>query len=366
MVLLITGASHTGKTLLAQRMLEKISVPYLSIDHLKMGLIRSGNTPLTPEDDEELTGYLWPVVREMVKTAVENRQGLIVEGCYIPFDWRRDFDETYLPAIRFVCLTMTDRYIDAHFADIMAHASDIEARLDDTACTADRLKEENRKYDAGFSERGEMVLRIDTDYEAAIRSFLENFSAEEQTMQIETARLKIRMASQQEMLHLIGQQTEEDLKAAYQEMLQGCLDHPDQKEWYAVWMIEKQDGTFVGDYSFKGLQADGSAEIGYGILDAYQGCGYATEAVDAAVKWAFRQPGVRRVEAETDPGNRASQRVLEKCGFVPAGILGKEGPRYRREKPVRTCEISAGIPPLQNCHLNVTRFDVGEGTVSVR
>ena len=96
MIILITGASHTGKTVLAQRMLERYKYPYLSIDHLKMGLIRSGNTDFTPEDDEELVGYLWPIVREMIKTAIENNQNLIVEGCYVPFDWRQDFDEQYL------------------------------------------------------------------------------------------------------------------------------------------------------------------------------------------------------------------------------------------------------------------------------
>ena len=69
MVILIAGGSHTGKTLLAQRLLERYHYPYLSIDHLKMGLIRSGQTALTPEDDRELTDYLWPIVREMVKTA---------------------------------------------------------------------------------------------------------------------------------------------------------------------------------------------------------------------------------------------------------------------------------------------------------
>ena len=84
MIILITGASHTGKTALAQKLLEKYHYPYLSIDHLKMGLIRSGNTELTPmSDDKDLTAYLWPIVREMVKTAIENKQNLIVEGCYI-------------------------------------------------------------------------------------------------------------------------------------------------------------------------------------------------------------------------------------------------------------------------------------------
>ena len=74
MITIITGASHTGKTILAQRMLEKYSCPYFSIDHLKMGLIRSGNTELTPEDEDALTDYLWPIVREIIKTAIENNQ----------------------------------------------------------------------------------------------------------------------------------------------------------------------------------------------------------------------------------------------------------------------------------------------------
>ena len=172
MVILITGASHTGKTLLAQCLLEQLHWPYLSIDHLKMGLIRSGQTALTPADDEALTDYLWPIVREIVKTAVENRQNLIIEGCYIPFDWRRDFDEQYLPSIRFLCLAMTEGYIDAHFDEIRAHASDIEARLDDSGLTAAQLKRDNRAYINGFRSHGEQVILIEKDYEAAITQAL--------------------------------------------------------------------------------------------------------------------------------------------------------------------------------------------------
>lgn len=105
MIILIAGASHTGKTVLAQKLLEKYKYPYLSIDHLKMGLIRSGNTKLTPVSDEtELTAYLWPIVREMIKTAIENKQNLIVEGCYIPFDWEKDFTTEYLQLIKYYCL----------------------------------------------------------------------------------------------------------------------------------------------------------------------------------------------------------------------------------------------------------------------
>lgn len=173
MIILITGASHTGKTLLAQRMLEKYKYPYLSIDHLKMGLIRSGNTSLTPEDDDALTDYLWPIVREMIKTAVENGQHLIVEGCYIPFDWRNDFDERYLLSIRFVCLAMTDNYIATHFDEIKGHSSVIESRLNDD-CTIDSLKEDNWKYVEGFRRAGEQVVLIDGDYERTIGTLLDS------------------------------------------------------------------------------------------------------------------------------------------------------------------------------------------------
>ena len=173
MVILITGASHTGKTLLAQRLLEKYKYPYLSIDHLKMGLIRSGNTDLTPEDDDELTGYLWPIVREMIKTAVENGQNLIVEGCYVPFSWRRDFEEPYLKSVRFVCLAMTDGYIDGHFREIVERESEIESRLISSDCTRESLKADNERYIDGFISAGERVELIEDDFEASLDHVLD-------------------------------------------------------------------------------------------------------------------------------------------------------------------------------------------------
>ena len=173
MIILITGASHTGKTLLAQRLLEKHNYPYISIDHLKMGLIRSGNTSLTPQDDDKLTKYLWPIVCEIIKTAVENRQNLIVEGCYVPFDWRKDFEPFYLQSIRFICLALSDNYIDAHCDDIKAHACDIEARTDDSYATALGIKEDNRRTAEGFLNAGERVFFIDKDYEQTIKSISE-------------------------------------------------------------------------------------------------------------------------------------------------------------------------------------------------
>ena len=146
MIIIITGASHTGKTVLAQRLLEKHKYPYLSVDLLKMGLIRSGNTDLTPENDSELEIYLWPIVREIIKTAVENKQNLIVEGCYIPFDWKKDFTDKYLNKIRYCCLIMSKSYIERHFKDIKEHANEIEQRIDDTYCTIEAVLEDNAHY----------------------------------------------------------------------------------------------------------------------------------------------------------------------------------------------------------------------------
>jgi gluconate kinase len=173
MIILITGASLTGKTRLAQRMLEEYRIPYVSIDHLKMGLIRSGKIDLTPEDDEALTYYLWPIVREMIKTAVENRQNLIVEGCYVPFDWRRDFDKHYLKDIRFICLAMSGEYIKSHFNDITGHASEIETRIADEDCTLESLKADNRNIIDGFHRAGEQVTLVKDDYEKTIHRLLE-------------------------------------------------------------------------------------------------------------------------------------------------------------------------------------------------
>ena len=131
MIILISGATHTGKTRLAQRLLEKYKYPYLSIDHLKMGLIRSGNTDLTVYDDEKLTPYLWNIVKEMIKTAIENRQNLIVEGCYIPFDWQKDFSADYLKEIRFCCLVMTKNYIETHFEDIKKYKNLLKKKMEE-------------------------------------------------------------------------------------------------------------------------------------------------------------------------------------------------------------------------------------------
>ena len=169
MIVLITGASHTGKTALAQKLLEKYKYPYLSIDHLKMGLIRSGNTKLSPmSDDKDLTAYLWPIVREMIKTAIENNQNLIVEGCYIPFDWQNEFDSEYLESIKYFCLVMSEKYIRNHFNNIKKYANAIENRLDDEWCTMESVLADNAEVLALAKRHNSNYILIDDQYEIKI------------------------------------------------------------------------------------------------------------------------------------------------------------------------------------------------------
>lgn len=168
MLILITGASHTGKTALAQKLLEKYKYPYLSIDHLKMGLIRSGSTKLTPEDDNELTDYLWPVVREMIKTAIENKQNLIVEGCYIPFDWAKDFEKEYLDSIKYYCIVMSENYIRNNFVNIKKYAGVMENRLDDEQCTLNSVLEDNAQFLELARKHNVDYILIDDNYEINI------------------------------------------------------------------------------------------------------------------------------------------------------------------------------------------------------
>ncbi len=169
MIILITGASHTGKTALAQKLLEKYKYPYLSIDHLKMGLIRSQNTKLTPtSDDSELTAYLWPIACEIIKTAIENKQNLIVEGCYIPFDWEKDFEKQYIENIKYYCLVMSQKYIKNHFDTIKNYASVIENRLTDEDYTIECALEDNALVLEKAKKHNVNYILIDDEYSVEI------------------------------------------------------------------------------------------------------------------------------------------------------------------------------------------------------
>ena len=168
MVILISGTTHTGKTALSQRLMEKYKIPYLSVDHLKMGLIRSGKTSLTVRDDEKLTLFLWPIIKEIIKTVIENKQNIIIEGCYIPFDWQKDFDECYLREIKFYCLIMTDEYIENNFSEILKFESVIEKRIT-TCVNKTDLIEDNKMNLTLCKKYGLEYILIDKTYKIEIK-----------------------------------------------------------------------------------------------------------------------------------------------------------------------------------------------------
>lgn len=154
-------------------------------------------------------------------------------------------------------------------------------------------------------------------------------------LEIKTKRMTLRPMPDSEIEALMERIDDDELRAAYGEMLDGCKREPENRIWYAPWkMTLKNSQEFIGDLCFKGPVKNHSVEIGYGIQPEYEGRGYTTEALQALTKWAFGQKDVVFVEAETAPDNKASQRVLEKCGFVPDGTTGEEGPRFMLESPL--------------------------------
>lgn len=146
MVILINGASCTGKTYLAQNLMEKYKIPYLSIDHIKMGLIRSKKTNLTPYDDKELQPYLWNIIKEIIKTVIENNQNIIIEGAYIPFNYKNDFSAEYIDNIKYICLAMSEKYINNNYNLIINKSNIVENRGKSFSIDKDFLISENKKY----------------------------------------------------------------------------------------------------------------------------------------------------------------------------------------------------------------------------
>ncbi len=172
MIIIITGATHVGKTNLAQKLLEKYKYPYLSLDHLKMGLIRANYTDLTTEDDIEMTKYLWPIVTGIIKTAIENNQNLIIEGCYIPFDYKMSFEPSYSKYIKYICLAFEKGYILNNFNIIKEKANVIEKRLSDEYLPKEYIIKENEFYIENCNKNNLDILIIKNDYEKEINEYI--------------------------------------------------------------------------------------------------------------------------------------------------------------------------------------------------
>lgn len=165
MVILICGSTHSGKTKLAQMLLEQYMYPYLSQDHLKMGLIRSSNTDISVNDDQKLKEYLWPITQEIIKTVIENGQNLIIEGCYLPFNIKEEFDKIYLRHIRIIPIVMEETYIRENFDRIKKYANVIEKRIDDNYLGLNMLIRENQKIKIQCIKYNLKYIKVDKKYD---------------------------------------------------------------------------------------------------------------------------------------------------------------------------------------------------------
>ncbi len=167
MVLLIGGVSHAGKTLLAQRLLEKYHFPYTSIDHIKMGLIRGytgcGFTAL--DSDAAISRALWGVLKGIVDTCLENRQNLVLEGCYLPPEQVKQYDRADLAA---VYLAFSEAYIRAQFAQIIGYENAIETRKFPGDLDREPFIRQNAKLRDACAAAGVPCFVIQDDYEQAL------------------------------------------------------------------------------------------------------------------------------------------------------------------------------------------------------
>lgn len=172
MIYVIAGGSHTGKTLLAQHLMEKLSIPYLSIDHIKMGLIRSGMIQTKVEDDEALTIVLWPIIKEIIKTVIENRQEIIIEGCYIPYTWKQDFESEECLDIQYICLIFDKQYLIANGQKLYQYENVIEQRISSEPIQITTLIKEHQSMLALCKRYDLPYLIIKDDYECTIQAWL--------------------------------------------------------------------------------------------------------------------------------------------------------------------------------------------------
>lgn len=172
MVILLGGTSCVGKTLMSQNLLEKYKIPYFSIDNLKMGLYRSdSNCGFTPTDSNEvISERLWPILREMIKTIIENNQSIIIEGCYLSPKLLEDFEAKYSSKIVPLFLVFSKKYIEENFeSKIIKHRSVIEMRNYPEERPVTQFIEEHNKIRKRCIECGAKYFEIEKDYEEEIK-----------------------------------------------------------------------------------------------------------------------------------------------------------------------------------------------------
>ena len=155
------GGNAYGKTAVSKKISKITGINYLSQDLVKMGLIRSNTTNLTAYCDELLTPYLWNITKEIIKTAIENKQDLIVEGCYVPINCQDDFDKEYRNEIRLFCLNMSKNYVENHFDDIVKYENVVENRKFKGDFDKEGLINDNEKYSKYDRDKGFCKIEIE-------------------------------------------------------------------------------------------------------------------------------------------------------------------------------------------------------------
>lgn len=175
---------------------------------------------------------------------------------------------------------------------------------------------------------------------------------------LRTKRLRITAMTDAELAQKIASETDEHLRSAYAEMLALSQAEPAERLFATAWRIERRDtGETIGDLCFKGKPNEcGEVEIGYGVAPVFQGQGYASEAVQAALNWAFSDNRVYFVLADAEPGNAASKRVLEKLKFSPAGErngLSLYEKEKRRRRPICRSDCASA---LRSARASASRF----------
>ncbi|MFC4022348.1 2-phosphoglycerate kinase [Oceanobacillus longus] len=185
MVILISAVSGTGKTLMAQNLLEKYKIPYLSIDHLKMGLYKGDkNCGFTPLDSTEVIGVkLWPILKGIIRTNIENDQHIIIEGCYILPHYIKDFDVQDSEKILPVFLSFSENYIQKNFTSkIVKYRNAIELRNLPEKRTLTELIKEHREFKAQCLEAGVKYFEIEKDYHKEILKVYDYIATQKRKM----------------------------------------------------------------------------------------------------------------------------------------------------------------------------------------
>lgn len=179
MILLVGGASCSGKTALAYELIKETHFPCFSLDHLKMGLVRGWPAcPFTADDDDQIiTDALWPIVLGIIETNIENGQNLILEGCYFPYESLAKLIRKYPDSIRAGFIVFSADYIQDHFADFLAYREVVEKRLYLEERTAADLITQHTEVKKSCDAVGLTYVEVSDDYTRSLRELKKFFLA---------------------------------------------------------------------------------------------------------------------------------------------------------------------------------------------